>query len=62
MGVSHVGYPNTFGTYEYIKWCRKVGREPCVCTNARTGTPEEMSEWMVVPLRTDGMVRKMMKR
>ena len=38
--------PNTFGTDEYIKWCRKVGCEPYICTNAGTGMPEEMSDWM----------------
>ncbi len=38
--------PNTFGTDEYIKWCRKVGTEPYICTNAGTGTPEEMSDWV----------------
>ena len=38
--------PNTFGTDEYIKWCRKVGCEPYICTNAGTGTAEEMSDWV----------------
>jgi len=38
--------PNTFGTDEFIKWCRKVGCEPFICTNAGTGTPEEMSDWV----------------
>lgn len=38
--------PNTFGTDEYIKWCRAVGTEPYICTNAGTGTPEEMSDWV----------------
>lgn len=38
--------PNTFGTDEYIKWCRKLGCEPYICTNAGTGTPEEMSDWV----------------
>lgn len=38
--------PNTFGTDEYIMWCRKVGCEPYICTNAGTGTPEEMSDWV----------------
>ncbi|MDH6312433.1 alpha-N-arabinofuranosidase [Parabacteroides sp. PFB2-10] len=38
--------PNTFGTDEFIKWCRKVGTEPYICTNAGTGTPEEMSDWV----------------
>lgn len=38
--------PNTFGTDEYIKWCRLIGTEPYICTNAGTGTPEEMSDWV----------------
>lgn len=38
--------PATFGTDEYIKLCRKIGAEPYICTNAGTGTAEEMSDWM----------------
>ena len=38
--------PNTFGTDEYIRYCRKAGCEPYICTNAGTGTPEEMSDWV----------------
>lgn len=38
--------PNTFGTDEFIKWCRKINAEPFICTNAGTGTPEEMSDWV----------------
>ncbi len=38
--------PNTFGTDEFITWCRKIGAEPFICTNAGTGTPEEMSDWV----------------
>ena len=38
--------PNTFGTDEYVKMCRKIGCEPYICTNAGTGTPEEMSDWL----------------
>ena len=38
--------PNTFGTDEYVKWCRKVGCEPYICTNAGTGGEEEMSDWV----------------
>lgn len=37
---------NTFGTDEYVKWCRKIGAEPYICTNAGTGTAEEMSDWV----------------
>lgn len=38
--------PNTFGTDEYIALCRKIGCEPYICTNAGTGTQEEMSDWV----------------
>lgn len=38
--------PNTFGTDEYIRLCRKLGCEPYICTNAGTGTAEEMSDWV----------------
>ena len=38
--------PSTFGTNEYVNMCRKIGCEPYICTNAGTGTPEEMSDWM----------------
>jgi alpha-N-arabinofuranosidase len=38
--------PNTFGTDEYVKMCNKIGCEPYICTNAGTGTAEEMSDWV----------------
>jgi len=38
--------PNTFGTDEFIEWCRLAGIEPYICGNAGTGTPEEMSDWV----------------
>lgn len=38
--------PNTFGTDEYMKLCRKLGCQPYLCMNAGTGTPEEMSDWV----------------
>jgi len=38
--------PNTFGTDEFIEFCRRVGAEPYICANAGTGTEEEMSEWV----------------
>ena len=37
---------NTFGTDEFVKWCRKVGCEPYICTNAGSGNDEEMSDWL----------------
>jgi len=36
--------PNTFGTDEFILLCRKLGCEPYICTNAGTGTAEDMSD------------------
>ena len=38
--------PNSFGTGEFVKWCRMVGCEPYICTNAGNGTPEEMKQWV----------------
>lgn len=38
--------PNTFGTDEFITWCRRVGCEPYLCSNAGNGTPEEMRDWV----------------
>jgi len=47
--------PNTFGTDEFVKLCRKIGCEPYICTNAGTGTPEEMSDWIeYCNLETEG--------
>jgi alpha-N-arabinofuranosidase len=37
---------NTFGTNEFILWCKAVGAEPYICVNAGTGTLEEMSDWV----------------
>ena len=37
---------NAFGTDEFIAFCREVGAEPFICTNAGTGTPEDMSDWV----------------
>lgn len=38
--------PNTFGTDEFIAWCREINAEPYICTNAGSGSPEEMSDWV----------------
>jgi alpha-N-arabinofuranosidase len=47
--------PNTFGTDEFLTLGRLTGAEPYLCTNAGTGTPEEMSNWLEycnLPART----------
>ncbi|HOX37163.1 MAG TPA: alpha-L-arabinofuranosidase C-terminal domain-containing protein [Candidatus Brocadiia bacterium] len=46
--------PNTFGTGEFIEWCRRVGCEPYICTNAGNGTPLEMKEWVEYCNRNGG--------
>mgnify|MGYP000235739027 CR=1 FL=1 len=38
--------PNTFGTDEFIAWCREVGCEPYICTNGGNGGQQEMSDWV----------------
>ncbi|HEY5909352.1 MAG TPA: alpha-L-arabinofuranosidase C-terminal domain-containing protein [Verrucomicrobiae bacterium] len=38
--------PNTFGTDEFIAFCRAVGCEPMICVNAGTGTPAEAARWI----------------
>jgi alpha-N-arabinofuranosidase len=38
--------PNTFGTDEFIQWCKLVNTEPFVVVNAGNGTPEEAAHWV----------------
>ncbi|MDO4292447.1 MAG: alpha-L-arabinofuranosidase C-terminal domain-containing protein [Eubacteriales bacterium] len=38
--------PNLFGTDEFILLCQKLNCAPYICTNAGTGTAEEMSDWV----------------
>jgi len=55
----HVEEPCTFGTDEYIQLCKKIGCEPYICTNAGTGTAEEMSDWVeYCNLSTEGPYAK----
>jgi len=37
---------NTFGTAEFIAFCRLVGCEPMICVNAGDGTPDEAAAWV----------------
>lgn len=53
--------PNTFGTHEYVDFCRKIGAEPYICTNAGTGTPEEMSDWVEYCNQTVGKFARLRK-
>ena len=38
--------PNTFGTAEFYELCKSIGCEMYICSNAGTGTLEEMSDWL----------------
>ncbi len=38
--------PNAFGTDEFIAYCRALGAEPFICTNAGTGSAEDMADWV----------------
>jgi alpha-N-arabinofuranosidase len=53
--------PNTFGTAEFVKWCKLINAEPYICTNAGTGTPEEMSDWVEYCNRNIGKYGRMRK-
>ena len=37
---------NTFGTDEFITWCRKAGTQPFICVNMGAGTMDEARNWV----------------
>lgn len=37
---------NSFGTDEFIRFCRDVGCSPMICVNFGSGTPEEAANWV----------------
>lgn len=37
---------NGLGTDEYMQLCELIGAEPYICANLKTGTPDEMKEWI----------------
>ncbi len=38
--------PNTFGTHEFIRFCRLCEAEPYFAANVGTGSPEEFQQWV----------------
>ncbi|HSW51578.1 MAG TPA: alpha-L-arabinofuranosidase C-terminal domain-containing protein [Bryobacteraceae bacterium] len=48
VNTSWGGYveDNSFGTHEFIRFCRLIGSEPYLAVNMGSGTPQEMMEWM----------------
>lgn len=43
---SEVTEPNTFGTHEFIRFCRLCEVEPYFAANVGTGSPEEFQQWV----------------
>ncbi len=37
---------NTFGTDEFLEYCRLIGAEPQIAVNMGSGTPEEAADWV----------------
>jgi hypothetical protein len=37
---------NSFGTHEFIEFCRLIGAEPYFAANVGSGSPHEMRDWM----------------
>jgi len=37
---------NTFGTQEFVRFCRLLGAEPYICGNVGSGTVRELREWV----------------
>lgn len=37
---------NTFGTDEFLEFCRRIGAEPQIAVNMGSGTPEEAAAWV----------------
>ena len=37
---------NSFGTDEFVSFCRRIGCEPMICVNFGSGTPEEAADWV----------------
>ena len=37
---------NTFGTAEFVTYCRKLGAEPMLCVNMASGTAQEAADWV----------------
>jgi alpha-N-arabinofuranosidase len=37
---------NSFGTHEFLEFCRLIGAEPYLAGNVGSGTPEELRDWI----------------
>jgi alpha-N-arabinofuranosidase len=50
--------PNTFGTDEFVEWCRRLGAEPYICQNG-LADEEEMAAWVEYCNATEGKYAEM---
>ncbi len=41
-----VSEPNSFGTHEFLEFCKLIGAEPYLAGNVGTGTSEEFQSWI----------------
>jgi len=54
--------PNTFGTDEFVEFCRLVGAQPYICNNAGNGTVQEMADWVAYCNQTKGPYAELRRR
>jgi len=52
--------PNTFGTDEFVEFCRRIGAEPYICFNGMT-SPQENLDWVAYCNATEGTFAEMRK-
>ena len=50
---------NSFGTNEFLDFCKLVGAEPYISGNVGTGTPQEMADWVEYITATKGPMAKL---
>ncbi|MCD6351723.1 MAG: alpha-N-arabinofuranosidase [Armatimonadetes bacterium] len=50
----HTTEPNTFGTNEFIEYCRVIETEPYLCLNMGNGTMDEAIAWVEYCNRAEG--------
>ncbi len=47
--------PNTFGTDEFVEFCRRLGAEPYICQNGLADV-QEMAAWVEYCNATEGQI------
>lgn len=52
--------PNTFGTDEFVEFCRRIGAEPYICFNGMTSAQENL-DWVAYCNATEGKFADMRK-